>query len=100
MDALPVDLVARLRERARSAARNDAVHGTLAGTYPDWADAVAAMEEDRPGSGHTLTLLEATTRSLGWPMLPMHLFRQADGTLSASTDLPPGHHGIRTAPSG
>lgn len=89
MDALRGDLVARLRERAGSATRNGAEHGTLIGTFPDWSDAVAAMEAAHPGSGAAFAMVAENSRRQGWPMPPMHLFRRADGSVSSSTDVPP-----------
>ena len=89
MDALPGDLLARLRERAGSPTRNDADHGAHVGTYDDWFDAVAVMEKAAPGSATAFALGAENARANGWPMQPMHVFRHADGRLSASTDLPP-----------
>ena len=89
MDALPGDLLGRLRERAVSPTRNAAEHDEHIATYDDWSEAVAVMEVAAPGSGAALELVTGNARANGWPMPPMHLVRHADGTVSGSTDLPP-----------
>jgi hypothetical protein len=85
MEALPGDLLARLRERAGSPTRNDADHGVPVGTYDDWFEAVAVMEAAVPGSATAFALGAENARANGWPMQPLHVFRHADGSLSAST---------------
>jgi hypothetical protein len=89
MEALPEDLLARLRERAGSVTRNDADHGVPFGTYDDWFDAVAVMEAAAPGSATAFALGAENARADGWPMQPVHVFRHADGSLSASTTSAP-----------
>jgi hypothetical protein len=65
VDALPGDLLARLRERAGSPTRNDADHGAHVGTYDDWFDAVAVMEEASPGSATAFAMGAQNARANG-----------------------------------